>query len=62
MKEYKNFKLVVQATPQSGGEWSLVHWTLEYEKLNEEIPEPFSLLQFVVHTSKDIDDHHTKKK
>ncbi|CAN1284736.1 MLP-like protein 34 [Linum perenne] len=65
MKDYKNFKLVVKATPQKkieGEEWCLVRWILDYEKLKEETPEPFSLLEFVVHTSKDIDDHHTKKK
>ncbi|CAN0920912.1 MLP-like protein 28 [Linum grandiflorum] len=65
MKDYKNFKLVVKATPQKkidGEDWCLVHWILDYEKLKEETPEPFSLLEFVVHTSKDIDDHHTKKK
>ncbi|CAN0920939.1 MLP-like protein 43 [Linum grandiflorum] len=65
MTEYKNFKLVLKATPQQktdqGEDWCLVHWILDYEKLNEDIPEPFSLLEFMVHLSKDIDDHHTKK-
>ncbi|XP_010066609.1 MLP-like protein 28 [Eucalyptus grandis] len=56
MKLYKNFVLVVQATPKEGG-GSVVHWTLEYEKLSEEVTEPYSLLQFCVHVSKDMDLH-----
>ncbi|CAL1374294.1 unnamed protein product [Linum trigynum] len=60
MKEYKEFMIVVKATPKSEST-SLIHWTLEYEKLSEDIPEPFSLLQFFVHLSKDIDDHHAEK-
>ncbi|EEF28116.1 MLP-like protein 31 [Ricinus communis] len=55
LKEYKSFKFVVQATPQ--GEGSTVHWILEYEKLNANIPEPTSLLEFVVDLTKDIDAH-----
>ncbi|CAL1377824.1 unnamed protein product [Linum trigynum] len=60
LKEYKEFKIVVKATPKSENT-SLIHWTMEYEKLNEDVPEPFSVLKFLVHLSKDIDDHHTKK-
>ncbi|CAN1168833.1 MLP-like protein 43 [Linum perenne] len=66
MKDYNNFKIVVKATPQKtttdGEEWCLVHWIMDYQKLKEETPEPFSLLQYAVHVSKDIDDHHTKNK
>ncbi|OWM86180.1 MLP-like protein 31 [Punica granatum] len=57
MKLYKNFILIVQATPKEGGTGSVVHWTLEYEKLSEETPEPYSLLEFCVHVTKDIDAH-----
>jgi hypothetical protein len=57
LKEYKSFEIVVQATPK--GEGSLVHWTMEYEKLKDDIPEPNSLLQFAIDLSKDIDAHLT---
>jgi hypothetical protein len=57
LKEYKSFKIVVQATPK--GEGSLVHWSMEYEKLKEDVPEPKTLLQFAVDVSKDIDGHLT---
>lgn len=55
MKLYKNFTLIVSAT--SRGEGSIVHWTLEYEKLSEDVPEPYSMLELCVHISKDIDAH-----
>ncbi|CAL1377882.1 unnamed protein product [Linum trigynum] len=61
MKEYKELKLVVKATPQSEDTTSIIHWTVEYEKLSEETPEPISVLHLLVHLSKDIDDHHANK-
>ncbi|XP_050232660.2 MLP-like protein 28 [Mercurialis annua] len=56
LNEYKEFRLIVKATPKEGG-GSLVHWTLTYEKLHEGIPDPHSLLEFCLHTSKDICSH-----
>ena len=52
---YKSFKFIIQATPK--GEGCLVHWTLEYEKLNADDPDASSMLQFAVGQSKDIDAH-----
>ncbi|CAN1284722.1 MLP-like protein 34 [Linum perenne] len=62
-KDYKEFKLTVKATPETA-DTSLVHWTIVYEKLKEEFPDSdaISILDFVVHMSKDIDDHHVKIK
>ncbi|XP_055961982.1 MLP-like protein 43 isoform X1 [Mercurialis annua] len=59
LDEYKEFRFIVKATPKENG-GSLVHWTLEYEKLHEGIPEPHSMLQFCLHTSKDICSHLSK--
>ncbi|XVE92010.1 hypothetical protein REPUB_Repub01dG0060300 [Reevesia pubescens] len=56
MKEYKSFVITIQASPKSGG-GSIVHWTMEYEKLHGGIAHPETLLQFVVDVSKDIDTH-----
>ncbi|XP_012078670.2 MLP-like protein 31 [Jatropha curcas] len=58
LKENKSFKITVKATPKGTG--SVVHWTLEYEKLNKNIPDPHSFLQFLIEVSKDIDAHLTK--
>ncbi|RVX12615.1 MLP-like protein 34 [Vitis vinifera] len=55
MKEYKSFRIIVQAIPK--GDATFVHWTLEYEKLNKDVPAPIKILGFVVHVSEDIDDH-----
>ncbi|KAG8634748.1 hypothetical protein MANES_17G078850v8 [Manihot esculenta] len=47
MKEYKSYKATVQATSKGNG--SLVYWTLKYEKLNENIPDPHTLMEFLIH-------------
>uniref|UniRef100_A0A2P2QA31 Uncharacterized protein MANES_15G130300 n=1 Tax=Rhizophora mucronata TaxID=61149 RepID=A0A2P2QA31_RHIMU len=60
LKEYKDFKIIVQATPKPDGQGSLVHWTLEYEKLDPNDPDPTSLLEFCINTSKDIEAHLTQ--
>ncbi|MCD7450353.1 hypothetical protein HAX54_005555 [Datura stramonium] len=36
-------------------------WTIEYEKQNEDIPEPLTLLGRAIDTIKDIDSHHHNK-
>lgn len=53
MQEYKSFKIIVRATPR--GEGSLIHWSMEYEKLKKDILEPNTLFQFVIDVSKGID-------
>ena len=55
--EYKSFTAIVQATPKGEGS-CLSHWTFEYEKLNENVPDPQTLLEFWIHCLKDIEDHH----
>ncbi|XP_050232666.1 MLP-like protein 28 [Mercurialis annua] len=59
LKEYKEFRFIVKATPKEGG-GSLVHWTLAYEKLHEAIPDPHSLLDLGLLTSKDVCSHLTQ--
>ncbi|XP_027340782.1 MLP-like protein 43 [Abrus precatorius] len=55
---YKSFKFINQATPKIKG--SEVHWVMEYEKQNHDIPDPHTLLQFAVEVSKDIDAYLTQ--
>ncbi|XVE74684.1 hypothetical protein DITRI_Ditri12bG0037000 [Diplodiscus trichospermus] len=57
MEEYKSFLITIQASPKSEGEGSIVHWTLEYEKLHEGIAHPETLLQFFFELSKDMGDY-----
>ncbi|XP_038893088.1 MLP-like protein 31 [Benincasa hispida] len=58
LKDYKTFKYTIQAIPKGRG--SVVHWTMEYEKLHENIPDSHSLLEFCLGISKDISDHLLK--
>ncbi|XVF85390.1 hypothetical protein PTKIN_Ptkin17bG0114100 [Pterospermum kingtungense] len=61
MEEYKSFVIHMQASPNPMGEsGSIVHWTLEYERLHDAIAHPETLLQFCVDMSKDIDAYLTK--
>ncbi|KAG6597609.1 MLP-like protein 43, partial [Cucurbita argyrosperma subsp. sororia] len=53
LQQYKSFKFKLQCIPKEKG--SVVHWTLEYEKLHHGIPDSHSLLQLCVALSKDID-------
>ncbi|KAF7827664.1 MLP-like protein 28 [Senna tora] len=56
LKDYKSFKFILHVTPQEE-KGSIAHWTLEYEKLKDHIPDPHTLLQLVTDVSKDIDAH-----
>ena len=55
LQEYKSFKLIIQNIPKGEATW--VRWTLEYEKLNKNIPHPIKLLELVIHLSEELDDH-----
>ncbi|KAL0800826.1 hypothetical protein Bca101_056001 [Brassica carinata] len=57
MKEYKSFVITIQVTSKHGGAGSVVHWHFEYEKINEKVAHPETLLQFAVEMSKEIDEH-----
>lgn len=58
LQHYKSFKLTVQASPKPRGEQGcVVHWTLEFEKLNPGIVNPHTLLQLLADTSKDLETH-----
>ncbi|KAF3659630.1 putative desiccation-related protein PCC13-62-like [Capsicum annuum] len=38
-----------------------ISWTFEYEKQNEDVPEPITLLGIAIDLMKDIDSHHHNK-
>ena len=58
MESHKSFKFIVQATPKDEG--SLVHQTLIHEKLNVDVPDPNTMLQFAIDQTKDVDAHPTQ--
>lgn len=57
LKEYKSFLFTFQVTPKEGESGSVAHWHFEYEKINEEMAHPETLLQFAVEVSKEVDEH-----
>ncbi|WMV44903.1 hypothetical protein MTR67_038288 [Solanum verrucosum] len=59
IEEYKAFKATIHI--ENEGDNSLVIWTIEYEKQNEDIPEPFSYLQLATNLTKDVDTHHVNQ-
>ncbi|KAK8529201.1 hypothetical protein V6N13_102132 [Hibiscus sabdariffa] len=60
MDEYNNFLISIQVSPKSEGGGSVVHLTLEYEKLHQGIDHPHTMRQYMKDVSKDIDAHLTK--
>ncbi|XVF79377.1 hypothetical protein PTKIN_Ptkin14bG0217200 [Pterospermum kingtungense] len=60
LNEYKYFKIMIKVTPRSDGEGSVVHWTMEYERIHEGVAHPEVLLRLAIKVSKDIDSHLTR--
>nr|GLL32910.1 kirola-like [Ipomoea trifida] len=58
LKSYKSF--VITCGVDTNGDDNFVTWTLLYEKLKEEIPEPFTYLDFFFKLTKEMDNHHAK--
>ncbi|XP_059655382.1 kirola-like [Cornus florida] len=56
---YKSFIFIVHVDAM--GESNLVTWTLEYEKLNENVPDPTTIMDFLVIMTKDIETYHLQK-
>ncbi|XP_059655381.1 kirola-like [Cornus florida] len=56
---YKNFILTVHVDAK--GESNLVTWTLEYEKLKADVPDPATIMDILVNVTKDIETHHLQK-
>ncbi|GMI75178.1 hypothetical protein like AT5G28000 [Hibiscus trionum] len=50
---YKTWKSILNVMPM--GEGSLVKWTLEFEKQNENIPDPVKYADFLTAWSKNVD-------
>lgn len=57
-KSYKSFKATVKITTTAEGASAKV--TVDYEKLNEDVPAPDKYLDFVLNILKDVDAHIIK--
>ncbi|CAH2049013.1 unnamed protein product, partial [Thlaspi arvense] len=58
MQLYKTFIIIVHVDTK--GENNLVNWTFDYEKLNERVEDPNTLMDFCIAVTKDIETHHLK--
>lgn len=58
LTHYKSYKATVKTTPKPDG--GSVKVSVDYEKLNEDVPAPDKYLDFVVNVVKDIDAHILK--
>ncbi|KJU81219.1 hypothetical protein N619_00260, partial [Ectopseudomonas oleovorans] len=56
MELYKTFKAIVHVDTK--GENNLVTWTFDYEKMNEDVPDPNTLMEFCLNLTKDIETYH----
>lgn len=57
LKECKTFLITLQVTPKQGGPGSVARWHLEYERIDEKVAHPETLLPFLELMSKEIDEH-----
>ncbi|XP_054792350.1 MLP-like protein 43 [Prosopis cineraria] len=59
MEQYKSFKLTLKVSDKVGGAGggAIAKWTVDYEKLNEGIPDPGGYLDYVTNVTKDADAH-----
>ncbi|XP_022882075.1 kirola-like [Olea europaea var. sylvestris] len=53
---YKTFKYIIIV--DSNGDRSLITWTLEYEKKNENVPDPNTMMALCLALTKDIETHN----
>nr|GLL32914.1 UPF0503 protein At3g09070, chloroplastic-like [Ipomoea trifida] len=58
LNSYKSF--IVTCEVETNGDDKFVTWTVVYEKLKEEIPEPLSYMEYFFTVTKELDDHHAK--
>ncbi|KAK7342945.1 hypothetical protein VNO80_25903 [Phaseolus coccineus] len=56
---FKLFKFVFQAIDKNSG-GAIVKWTVEYEKLGEEVDPPYGYIEFLHKCTRDIDAHLLK--
>lgn len=58
MELYNTFYFIVHVDTKGGN--NVVTWTLEYEKKNPNVPDPHTLMELILHITKDIETHHLK--
>ncbi|BAT89658.1 hypothetical protein LR48_Vigan08g049700 [Vigna angularis] len=54
--KYKTLKIIFEAIEKEGGK-AAIKWTIEYEKLREDVHPPYGYLELYDHIIKDVDAH-----
>ncbi|KAL2347444.1 hypothetical protein Fmac_001444 [Flemingia macrophylla] len=57
--QFKDFKLIFQAIDTDHG-GAVIKWSIEYEKIGEEVDPPYGYIEYVHKCTKDIDGHLLK--
>ncbi|KAI3935374.1 hypothetical protein MKW98_027194 [Papaver atlanticum] len=57
MKKYKKFDGILMVKPKANGHGSIVSWTIEYEKINEDSPVPIDYLGLAQSLIEDVNSH-----
>lgn len=52
--KYKDFKLIFQAIDKEHG-GAIIKWTIEYERVNDEVDPPYGYIEYVHKCTRDID-------
>ena len=59
-KHYKVFKLTLQVTDKADDGTAVAKWTVEYEKINEDIDPPNGWMDCLTKCTRDVDAHLIK--
>ncbi|CAN8303408.1 unnamed protein product [Cochlearia groenlandica] len=54
-KEYKSFLKTMKVSPNQREHGSVVTWNLKYERIDEKVAHPHSLLHFLIQVTKEVD-------
>ncbi|KAI3973755.1 hypothetical protein MKX01_031175 [Papaver californicum] len=57
MSDYKKFDATLVVNPKPSGHGSIVSWTIDYEKMNEDSPVPIPYLAFFQLVIEDLNSH-----
>ncbi|KAI3973760.1 hypothetical protein MKX01_031180 [Papaver californicum] len=57
MNDYKKFVLILVVNPKASGHGSIVKWTIEYEKVNEDSPVPIHYLALCNQITEGLNSH-----
>ncbi|KAJ1425400.1 START-like domain superfamily [Sesbania bispinosa] len=59
-QHYKILKINLQVIDKENGPGAIAKWTVQYEKVNENVEPPYGYLNSLTNVTKDVDDHLLK--